>query len=120
MPKDRVTGSHQGYGFVEFRGEEDADYVSTPTAPCAAACSATQLPQPSRLIRCCPLALLPFRLAQSIKILNMIKLFSKPIRVNKSAQDKGQADVGANLFIGNLDPEVDEKVSGASSFQGGS
>lgn len=28
MPKDRVTNNHQGYGFVEYRGEEDADYVS--------------------------------------------------------------------------------------------
>lgn len=28
VPKDRVTNLHQGYGFVEFRGEEDADYVS--------------------------------------------------------------------------------------------
>jgi len=28
LPKDRVTNAHQGYGFVEFRGEEDADYVS--------------------------------------------------------------------------------------------
>jgi RNA recognition motif-containing protein len=28
MPKDRVTTQHQGYGFVEFRTEEDADYVS--------------------------------------------------------------------------------------------
>jgi splicing factor 3B subunit 4 len=27
MPKDRVTGGHQGYGFVEFKAEEDADYV---------------------------------------------------------------------------------------------
>lgn len=26
MPKDRVTNLHQGYGFVEFRSEEDADY----------------------------------------------------------------------------------------------
>ena len=24
MPKDRVTGQHQGYGFVEFLSEEDA------------------------------------------------------------------------------------------------
>jgi len=23
-----VTNQHQGYGFVEFRSEEDADYVS--------------------------------------------------------------------------------------------
>jgi RNA recognition motif-containing protein len=27
MPKDKVTGKHQGYGFVEFRGEEDAEYA---------------------------------------------------------------------------------------------
>ena len=45
MPKDRVTGMHQGYAFVEFLGEEDADYA--------------------------------------IKIMNMIKLYGKPIRVNK-------------------------------------
>ena len=45
MPKDRITQQHQGYGFVEFMGEDDADY--------------------------------------SIKIMNMIKMFGKPIRVNK-------------------------------------
>ena len=28
LPKDRVTNMHQQYGFVEYRGEEDADYVS--------------------------------------------------------------------------------------------
>lgn len=27
MPKDKVTASHQGYGFCEFRSEEDADYA---------------------------------------------------------------------------------------------
>lgn len=72
LPKDRVTNAHQGYGFVEFRSEEDADY--------------------------------------SIKILNMVKIYGKPIRVNKASQDKNSQDVGANLFIGNLDPDVDEKV----------
>jgi len=45
MPKDRITQAHQGYGFVEFIGEEDADYA--------------------------------------IKIMNMIKLYGRPIRVNK-------------------------------------
>ena len=45
MPKDRTTQNHQGYGFVEFMSEEDADYA--------------------------------------IKIMNMIKLYGKPIRVNK-------------------------------------
>lgn len=53
---------------------------------------------------------LKLMLLQSIKILNMIKVYGKPIRVNKSSQDKRSQDVGANLFIGNLDPDVDEKV----------
>lgn len=48
--------------------------------------------------------------AQAIKVLNMIKVYGKPIRVNKASQDKKTADVGANLFIGNIDPDVDEKV----------
>ncbi|XP_028124492.1 splicing factor 3B subunit 4-like [Camellia sinensis] len=80
VPKDRVTNLHQGYGFVEFRSEDDAD--------CA------------------------------IKVLNMIKLYGKPIRVNKAYQDKKSLDVGANLFVGNLDlvrnlmhsNDVDEKL----------
>ncbi|KAJ8319868.1 hypothetical protein KUTeg_001455 [Tegillarca granosa] len=72
MPKDRVTQSHQGYGFVEFMGEDDADYA--------------------------------------IKIMNMIKLYGKPVRVNKASAHQKNLDVGANIFIGNLDPEVDEKL----------
>lgn len=72
MPKDRVSQMHQGYGFVEFLSEEDADYA--------------------------------------IKIMNMIKLYGKPIRVNKASAHQKNLDVGANIFIGNLDPEVDEKL----------
>jgi len=72
MPKDRVTASHQGYGFIEFTSEEDADYA--------------------------------------IKIMNMIKLYGKPIRVNKASAHQKNLDVGANIFIGNLDTEVDEKL----------
>ncbi len=45
-----------------------------------------------------------------MRIMNMIKLFQKPIRVNKAAQDKKNQEVGANLFIGNLDESVDEKM----------
>ncbi|GAU99755.1 hypothetical protein RvY_10709 [Ramazzottius varieornatus] len=72
MPKDRITLSHQGYGFVEFMSEEDADYA--------------------------------------MKVMNMIKLYGKPIRVNKAAAHQKNLDIGANIFIGNLDPEVDEKL----------
>ncbi|KAL8203514.1 UNVERIFIED_CONTAM: Splicing factor 3B subunit 4 [Gekko kuhli] len=72
MPNDRVMGQHQGYGFVEFLSEEDADYA--------------------------------------IKIMNMIKLYGKSIRVNKASAHNKNLDVGANIFIGNLDLEIDEKL----------
>ncbi|KAL3317485.1 Splicing factor 3B subunit 4 [Cichlidogyrus casuarinus] len=72
MPKDRITNLHQGYGFVEFLTEDDADYA--------------------------------------MKVMNMIKLYGKPIRVNKASANQKNLDVGANIFIGNLDPEVDEKL----------
>lgn len=38
------------------------------------------------------------------------QLFGKPIRVNKASAHQKNLDVGANIFIGNLDPEVDEKL----------
>ncbi|KIY71880.1 hypothetical protein CYLTODRAFT_368519 [Cylindrobasidium torrendii FP15055 ss-10] len=44
------------------------------------------------------------------KIMNQIKLWGKPIRVNKASSDKKELDVGANLFIGNLDDNVDERL----------
>ncbi|OMH80580.1 Splicing factor 3B subunit 4 [Zancudomyces culisetae] len=45
----------------------------------------------------------------AVKIMNMIKLYGKPIRVNKALADKKPTDVGANVFISNLDYSVDEK-----------
>jgi splicing factor 3B subunit 4 len=44
------------------------------------------------------------------KIMNMVKLFGKPLRVNKASADKSRVSIGANLYIGNLAPEVDEKA----------
>ncbi|KAG1695851.1 Splicing factor 3B subunit 4 [Phytophthora capsici] len=72
MPRDKVSGAHQNYGFVEFRTEECAEYA--------------------------------------VKVLNMIQLFGKVIRVKKASNDRKNLDVGANLFLGNLDTEVDEKL----------
>ncbi|KAF2418916.1 RNA-binding domain-containing protein [Tothia fuscella] len=73
LPKDRVTQTHQGYGFVEFISEEDADYAA--------------------------------------KVMNQVRLYGKPIRVNKASADKQKTvEVGAELFIGNLDSMVDEKT----------
>ena len=78
LPRDRVTSCHQGYAFVEYKTTDDADYA--------------------------------------IRILNMVRLFGKPIRCNKSAQMSGSSDrplgassdVGANVFVGGLAPEIDE------------
>lgn len=46
----------------------------------------------------------------AMRIMNMIKLYNKPIRVNKASAHQKNLDIGANIFIGNLDPEVDEKL----------
>ncbi len=73
LPKDRISQSHQGYGFVEFRTEKDADYA--------------------------------------VAIMNGVKLYNKILRVKKATADKQKGiDVGATLFIGNLDPLVDEQT----------
>jgi splicing factor 3B subunit 4 len=46
----------------------------------------------------------------ALKVMNMTKLFGKPLKVNRAAHDKKIIDIGANLFLGNLAPEVDEKL----------
>jgi splicing factor 3B subunit 4 len=46
----------------------------------------------------------------AMKVLSMVKLFGKPIKINKSSRDKEELDVGANLFVGNLDKEVDDQM----------
>lgn len=73
MPMDRVSRTHQGFGFIEFDTPESADYAS--------------------------------------KVLNGIRLHQKPIRVNKASADKQKpTDIGAELFVNNLDQQVDEKI----------
>jgi splicing factor 3B subunit 4 len=44
--------------------------------------------------------------------MNNVRLFGMAIKINKAAMDKArpEVDVGAILFIGNLDPMVDEKT----------
>jgi len=43
--------------------------------------------------------------------MNQVRLFGKPIRVNKASADKQKTvEVGAELFVGNLDSMVDEKT----------
>jgi splicing factor 3B subunit 4 len=61
LPRDRITTSHQGFGFVEFKVEDDAEYA--------------------------------------VKVMNLIKLYHKPIRVNKSSTDKKTMDVSIQLLL---------------------
>lgn len=81
IPKDRVIGHHQGYGFTEFLTERDAEYA--------------------------------------VQIMNQVKLFGKPIRVNRASSGtagggndsrKQVSDIGAEIFVGNLAPTVDERM----------
>ena len=44
------------------------------------------------------------------KILHGVKLFGKPLRVNKASSDRRNLDVGANLFVGNLDLMVEDSM----------
>ena len=47
----------------------------------------------------------------AVKVMNMVKLFGKPVRCTKASQDmKRTTDVGANLFVGGLDPLCDDKT----------
>jgi len=78
MPTDKITNTHNGYGFVEFMDTMDAEYA--------------------------------------IQILNMMKFYNRPLKVSKSSLHNSKTelwskDVGANLFVGNLDPlDVDEHL----------
>lgn len=78
MPTDKITATHNGYGFIEFQDVVDAEYA--------------------------------------IQILNMITVMNRPLKVSKSSLQNSKLelwskDVGANLFVGNLDPtEVDEHL----------
>lgn len=99
MPKDKVLNKHQGYAFVEFRSEEDAEYaIKVRRFPCFPACS---LREASNLALTLPVLL---------QVMNMVQLYGSGIRVDKSAQDRKMNDVGANLFVGGLDETVDEKI----------
>lgn len=80
LPKERVSGSHQGFGFVEFKSVKDAEYA--------------------------------------LRVLNMVKMFGKPMRLTKGKPPTSEAGVkqpaqssetGANLFVGSLSKEVDER-----------
>jgi len=46
----------------------------------------------------------------AMKIMNMVRLFGKSLKINKASRDRKDTGVGANVFVGNLDPEVDDQL----------
>jgi splicing factor 3B subunit 4 len=46
----------------------------------------------------------------AMKIMNMVKLFGKSLKINKASRDKKDTGVGANIFVGNLDNDVDDQL----------
>ncbi|PXF46246.1 Splicing factor 3B subunit 4 [Gracilariopsis chorda] len=52
----------------------------------------------------------PLDALYAAKVLNWTHLYTKPIRISQSTVDRRNQDIGANLFIGNLVDEVDEKL----------
>ncbi|KAH8738598.1 U2 snRNP [Cryptosporidium ryanae] len=71
IPRDKVTGNHSGFGFIEFENVSDVEYAQ--------------------------------------KIMNSVKLYTKQIRCSRASNDRKPLDIGANLYVGNLAPEIDEK-----------
>lgn len=85
MPKDRILKTHQGFGFVEFKTIEDAEYT--------------------------------------LDILRGVRLYGKTLKIRKSEPqkttqttgpheeliDSNYMDVGARLFVRNLNPLIDEQ-----------
>ena len=77
MPCDKVNGKTQGFAFVEFRTEADADYAA--------------------------------------RVMNMVPLHGKNLRVRRAGEGStgvlaATREVGATLFVGNLDGEATDKT----------
>lgn len=83
LPQDRVLRSHQGYGFIEFKSVSDTDYV--------------------------------------LLVMKGVRLYGKMLRLRRLESSKSSTptttaprakqivDVGAKIFINNLNTLVDEK-----------
>lgn len=81
LPKDRILRAHQGYGFVEFKTVDDADY-------------AIQIFRGVRLF------------GRTVKL---NKMDSSSAKLSKDAESNLPASVGAKVFIKGLDQLVDER-----------
>lgn len=79
LPKDRVLRTHQGFGFVEFRTVKDADYA--------------------------------LEILRGVRLYGRILVLKKtdPYKMNEDAGTNGAIDIGAKIFINNLNPLIDEK-----------
>ncbi|EGV64878.1 hypothetical protein CANTEDRAFT_104351 [Yamadazyma tenuis ATCC 10573] len=81
LPKDRVLRAHQGFGFVEFKNPKDTEYVVS--------------------------ALKGVRLYG--KLLRLRQLEAGKPSSTQPSKSVSTADVGAKIFVNNLNPLIDEK-----------
>ncbi|CDK29946.1 unnamed protein product [Kuraishia capsulata CBS 1993] len=75
IPKDRVMQTSQGFGFVQFKTVQDAEYAE--------------------------------------RLFNNLMLFGRPIRIKRNSEPQAtskKVDVGAVLFVKNLDPLTDSET----------
>lgn len=72
LPRNRFTRQKQGFGFVEFSCDGDADYAT--------------------------------------HIMASIKLYGKQLKITRTGNNVNEPMGGARLFVGQLDPLVDEEV----------
>ena len=140
IPKDKLTQQHMGYGFVEFHSEDDADYamkIMNMIKLFGKPLKVNKVYDPFLyyLIIYSPYIYIhhpPHYLFYGISTIIMfymlyydenhyllLLIYSYPslslllasmLIIMQASRDKKTLDVGANLFIGNLDPDVDEKL----------
>ncbi|PRQ51826.1 putative nucleotide-binding alpha-beta plait domain-containing protein [Rosa chinensis] len=88
VPKDRVMNLHQGYRFVEFRSEEDVDYISFPILKLL-----YSSPIPVKDVvsdyKFVVLTAMP-----TLKVLNMINLYGKAIRIMREPETGNSCGFG--------------------------
>jgi len=136
IPKDRLSGAPSGFACASPLPVMNARLLRCCCAPAAAAAplkpphlplqrALSHPPLGARAPRSPPSrAVVEFASERdadyAIRVLNMVRLSGRPLRFSKAGAGKSAAGgaaaaaaaagVGANLFIGNLDPSLDEKA----------
>jgi len=104
--------THQGYGFVEFASEEDADYAIKIMNMIKMYGKPIRVNKVNQFcaVNFVPAIYPPLNMFYNQCISNCIPFSTSYCYTLQAASNTKNLDVGANAFIGNLDPEIDEKL----------